>query len=117
MVGPADITPVTRHSRSAVTPPGPEVTGLTERAERITVTGVTAPATVYVPVRVPALVAALSLHVLLAGALAGVGVTLGLAGGWVWPGTSRVTLAGPAANTPVQGRAPVPCSTHLAPPA
>ena len=113
----ADVAPVTRHSGPAVTPPRSQVTGLAEGAERVTVTRVTASATVDVPVSVPAPPALLTLHVVLAAALPGGGVTQSLASLRVWPGASLVTLAGPAALAPVKGGAPVTCSAHLAPPA
>ena len=110
MVGHADIAPVTRDTRPALTPARPEVTRLMEGSYRVTVAGVTAGATVNVPVSVPAPVTPLPLHIAPAHALARLCVTLPLLSG---PGL--VALAGQAAHAPGHRVPPEARAAQLAP--
>ena len=98
-----------RDARPALTPACPQVTRGTQGPDGVTVAGVTAGATVNVPVGVPALVTPRPLHIAPAHTLASPGVTLRL------PSPGPVALAGHAARAPGHRVPPVARPAQLAP--
>ena len=80
-----------------------EVTGLTEGPDGITVAGITARATVNVPVSVSAPLTVPALNILLAAALPRGGVTLRLSSVRAGQGPGWLTLTGAAAQPGVEG--------------
>ena len=108
MVCHADITPVPRDPRPALTPPRPQVTGLMKGPYGVTVAGVAAGATVDIPVRVSAAVTMLTLHIAPTHALARLCVTL------LFSSPGLVALAGCAARAPSDRVPPVTRCAQLA---
>ena len=115
MVGHTDIAPVTCYTRATVTPTRPEVTGLTERPNGVTVTRVTSRPTVNVPVGVLTLATRVTLHIVLTLTLARVTVTDRVSGVDVRHCSWLITLTRGTSHTSVDGIPPVARTTDLAP--
>ena len=115
MVGHTDIAPVTCYTRATVTPTRPEVTGLTERSNGVTITRVTSRPTVNVPVGVLTLATRVTLHIVLTLTLARVTVTDRVSGVDVRHCSWLITLTRGTSHTSVDGIPPVARTTDLAP--
>ena len=100
---------MTRDAWPALTPACPQVTGGTQGPDGVTVAGVTASATVNIPVSVSALVTPLPLHIAPAHTLTSPGVTLHV------PSPGPVALTGHAALASGHRVPPVARSAQLTP--
>ena len=110
----ADITPVTCDPRSAVTPPCPRVTHLTQRSYRITVAGVAPGSAVNVPVGWTTLVTEVTLDIILALTLPRLLVTHHCSSVRIMSGPSWRTLTCLTPDTGVHCTAMVAWSAGLA---